>query len=106
MSFIPRQLKKVREQITVKLEAELLGTLDSYARFIESSRDYIIAPHSNSCSGRTGISPNGIRRIRRWREAAEGRTSMAGPTWMGELLQTCALTQTGALRELLRHRTG
>ena len=43
MSFIPRQPKKVREQITVKLDAELLGTLDSYARFIESSRDYIIA---------------------------------------------------------------
>ena len=43
MSFIPRQPKKIREQITVKLDAELLGTLDSYARFIESSRDYIIA---------------------------------------------------------------
>jgi hypothetical protein len=43
MSFIPKQPKKVREQITVKLDAELLGTLDSYARYIESSRDYIIA---------------------------------------------------------------
>ena len=43
MPFIPKQPKKVREQITVKLDAELLGTLDSYARYIESSRDYIIA---------------------------------------------------------------
>ena len=65
MSFIPRQPKKVREQITVKLDAELLGTLDSLHGSSKTGVTTSLPTPSNSCSGRTGISPNGIRRIPR-----------------------------------------
>ncbi len=42
-SFIPKQPKREREQITIKLEKDLLRKLEQYGRYLESSRDYIIS---------------------------------------------------------------
>ena len=41
-SVIPKQLKKEREQITIKLEKDVLESLKRYCRFLGSSRDYPI----------------------------------------------------------------
>jgi hypothetical protein len=42
-SLIPQREKKARQQITVKLNVDQLRMLDSYRRFINDSRDYIIS---------------------------------------------------------------
>ena len=42
-SFIPQRIKRAKEQITVKLYPDQLAVLDSYGRFIDDSRDYIIS---------------------------------------------------------------
>ncbi len=42
-SFIPQRVKRAKQQITVKLYQDQLALLDSYARFIDDSRDYIIS---------------------------------------------------------------
>lgn len=41
-TVIPKQLKKEREQITIKLDKEVLETLERYCRYLESPRDYVI----------------------------------------------------------------
>ncbi|MCC6589073.1 MAG: hypothetical protein IT168_20415 [Bryobacterales bacterium] len=41
-SFIPKQPKKEREQITIKLDRDVLRSLELYCRYLDSSRDYVI----------------------------------------------------------------
>jgi hypothetical protein len=41
-AVIPKQPKKEREQITIKLDREVLQNLEHYCRYLESSRDYVI----------------------------------------------------------------
>jgi hypothetical protein len=41
-TVIPKQPKKEREQITIKLDRDVLETLEQYCRYLESSRDYVI----------------------------------------------------------------
>ncbi len=41
-SFIPKQPKKEREQITIKLDRDVLRSLEQYCRYLDSSRDYVI----------------------------------------------------------------
>ena len=42
-SYIPKQPKRERDQIAIKLDRDLLRKLELYGRFLESSRDYIIS---------------------------------------------------------------
>lgn len=42
-SYIPQRVKRARQQITVKLYEDQLAMLNSYGRFINDSRDYIIS---------------------------------------------------------------
>jgi predicted transcriptional regulator len=41
-SFIPKQPKKDRDQITIKLDRDVLENLERYCRYLDSSRDYVI----------------------------------------------------------------
>ena len=41
-TVIPKQPKKEREQITIRLDRDVLQTLEHYCRYIESGRDYVI----------------------------------------------------------------
>ncbi len=41
-SFIPKQPKKEREQISIKLDRDVLRSLEQYCRYLDSSRDYVI----------------------------------------------------------------
>jgi hypothetical protein len=41
-SFIPKQPKKDRDQITIKLDRDVLQSLERYCRYLDSSRDYVI----------------------------------------------------------------
>ena len=41
-TVIPKQPKKERDQITIRLEREVLQTLEQYCRYLESGRDYVI----------------------------------------------------------------
>lgn len=41
-AFIRKQLKTEREQITIRLDKDVLEDLEQYCRFLESSRDYVI----------------------------------------------------------------
>jgi bacterioferritin (cytochrome b1) len=41
-SFIPKQPKKERNQITIKLDRDVLESLERYCRYLDSSRDYVI----------------------------------------------------------------
>jgi len=41
-TVIPKQPKKERDQITIKLDRDVLQTLEHYCRYLESSRDYVI----------------------------------------------------------------
>jgi len=41
-SFIPSQPKIEREQISIKLDRDLLRSLEQYCRYLDSSRDYVI----------------------------------------------------------------
>ncbi len=41
-TFIPRQPKKERDQITIKLDRDVLQNLEHYCRYLDSSRDYVI----------------------------------------------------------------
>ena len=41
-SFIPKQPKKDRDQITIKLDRDVLQNLERYCRYLDSSRDYVI----------------------------------------------------------------
>src|ERR1700720_1978421 len=41
-TVIPKQPKKERDQITIRLDRDVLETLEHYCRYLESSRDYVI----------------------------------------------------------------
>jgi predicted transcriptional regulator len=41
-TVIPKQPKKERDQITIKLDRDVLQNLEHYCRYLESSRDYVI----------------------------------------------------------------
>jgi len=41
-TVIPKQPKKEREQITIRLDREVLQGLEHYCRYLESGRDYVI----------------------------------------------------------------
>lgn len=41
-TVIPKQPKKQRDQITIRLDREVLENLEHYCRYLESARDYII----------------------------------------------------------------
>ncbi len=41
-TVIPKQPKKERDQITIKLDRDVLQTLEHYCKYLESSRDYVI----------------------------------------------------------------
>lgn len=41
-TVIPRQPKKERDQITIKLDRDVLQNLEHYCRYLDSSRDYVI----------------------------------------------------------------
>jgi hypothetical protein len=41
-TVIPKQRKKERDPITIKLDRDVLQNLEHYCRFLESSRDYVI----------------------------------------------------------------
>ena len=41
-AFIPKQPKKDRDQITIKLDRDVLQSLERYCRYLDSSRDYVI----------------------------------------------------------------
>ena len=41
-TVIPKQPKKQRDQITIRLERDVIQDLEHYCRYLESARDYII----------------------------------------------------------------
>jgi len=41
-TVIPKQPKKERDQITIRLDRDVLQTLEHYCRYLESGRDYVI----------------------------------------------------------------
>jgi hypothetical protein len=41
-TVIPKQPKKERDQITIRLDRDVLETLEHYCRYLESSRDWVI----------------------------------------------------------------
>jgi hypothetical protein len=41
-TVIPKQPKKERDQITIRLDRNVLETLEHYCRYLESSRDWVI----------------------------------------------------------------
>ena len=43
-SYIPKQIKPVRERVEAKLDRELVLELERYCEYLESDRDYVIAP--------------------------------------------------------------
>lgn len=41
-TVIPKQTKKERDQITIRLDRDVLQTLEHYCRYLESGRDWVI----------------------------------------------------------------
>ena len=41
-TVIPKQPRKERDQITIRLDRDVLETLEYYCRYLESSRDWVI----------------------------------------------------------------
>jgi predicted transcriptional regulator len=42
-SLIAKQPKHVREQFSVRLDKDLIETLDAYCQFVDGTRDYVVA---------------------------------------------------------------
>jgi hypothetical protein len=42
-TYIPKQIKPVRERVEAKLEQELIEELEEYCEYLDSDRDYVIA---------------------------------------------------------------
>ncbi len=42
-SYIPKQIKPIRERVEVKLDRELVLELERFCEYLESDRDYVIA---------------------------------------------------------------
>jgi hypothetical protein len=43
MSYIPKQIKRERDRVEVKLDLELVRQLERYCQYLESDRDYVIS---------------------------------------------------------------
>ncbi len=41
-TVIPKQTKKERDQITIRLDRDVLQTLEHYCKYLESGRDYVV----------------------------------------------------------------
>jgi hypothetical protein len=41
-TVIPKQPKKERDQITIRLDRDVLQDLEQYCRYLESGRDYVL----------------------------------------------------------------
>jgi bacterioferritin (cytochrome b1) len=41
-SYLPRQLKPIRERVEAKLEQGLIQKLESYCQYLDSDRDYVM----------------------------------------------------------------
>jgi hypothetical protein len=41
-TVIPKQTKKERDQITIRIDRDVLQTLEHYCRYLESGRNYVI----------------------------------------------------------------
>ena len=42
-SYIPKQIKPVRERIEAKLDRDLVIELEQFCEYLESDRDYVVA---------------------------------------------------------------
>ena len=42
-SYIPKQIRPIRERVEAKLDRELIAELEQYCEYLESDRDYVIA---------------------------------------------------------------
>ena len=42
-TYIPRQIKPVRERIEAKLDRDLVLELEQFCEYLESDRDYVVA---------------------------------------------------------------
>jgi len=42
-SYIPKQIKPIRERVEAKLDRELVAKLEQYCQYLDSDRDYVIA---------------------------------------------------------------
>jgi predicted transcriptional regulator len=42
-SYIPKQIRPIRERVEAKLDHELIAELEQYCEYLESDRDYVIA---------------------------------------------------------------
>lgn len=42
MPLIPQQIKKERGHLQTRIDVDVLGDLESYCRFIHSSRDFVV----------------------------------------------------------------
>jgi hypothetical protein len=42
-TYIPKQIKRIRERLEAKLDRELIAELDRYCEYLESDRDYVVA---------------------------------------------------------------
>jgi hypothetical protein len=42
-TYIPKQIRRVRERVEAKLDLELIAVLQQYCEYLESDRDYVIA---------------------------------------------------------------
>ena len=42
-SYIPKQIKPIRERVEAKLDRELVARLEQYCEYLQSDRDYVIA---------------------------------------------------------------
>ena len=42
MPLIPQQIKKERGHLQIRIDVDVLGDLESYCRFIHSSRDFVV----------------------------------------------------------------
>ena len=72
-SYIPKQPKRERDQISIKLDRDLLRRLEIYGRFLDSSRDYII-------SAALELVFRKDKAFAAWLETQESAGNMEGPT--------------------------
>jgi len=42
-SYLPKQIKPIRERVEAKLARDLITQLERYCEYLESDRDYVIA---------------------------------------------------------------
>jgi hypothetical protein len=42
-SYLPKQIKPIRERVEAKLDLDLITQLERYCEYLESDRDYVIA---------------------------------------------------------------